>query len=142
MNENSTSRQVEEHFFLDNFNADIIFNTIERADYLFLHMISEHALEGGRVYLSDLAGAMNLPISSVSNVMQRLQDKGFVQWKTDHSEGRSYVALTNKATDLMQEERDRMHACYVRIREEIDPQELEQTIRTMKKISDIMKSAV
>ncbi len=141
MDEN-TSRQAEERFFLETFNADSIFNTIERADYLFLYRIRTRAETSDRVYLSDLSTDMNLPMPALSKAIQRLQDKGLVSWKTDRSEGRSYVALTNKAIELMEGERSRMHACYARIREEIDPHDLEQAMQTMRQISEIMKSTV
>ncbi|MCD8004164.1 MAG: MarR family winged helix-turn-helix transcriptional regulator [Oscillospiraceae bacterium] len=135
-----TSHRAEA-FSLDNFNIDRVFDTIERMDYLVLYYIKSCAEQDGRddrVYLSELAEAMNLKIPELSRKMEGLQNRGYVRWQTDYQEGRTYVELTSKAVELMLAERQRMRDCYERIQEEIGPEEVKRTIRTMRKITQIL----
>ena len=142
MQEQDFKNHGEESFFLENFNIDRVFNSIERADYLFLYYIrvcAENSEKSGAAYLSTLAQAMRLQIPELSKAVEKLQDKGYVLWMTDNEAGRTYVQLTSKAIELMADEKRRMRESYRRIREEIGEEELSQMIRTMKKVTAILK---
>ena len=130
-----------ESFFLENFNVDRIFNTIEKTDYLFLYYIRSCGRQNGsdgRAYLSDLSRAMNIEIPALSRQIEKLQGKGYVSWQTDHAAGKTYVELTSKAVELMAEERARMANAYEKILGEIGPEEIERTVQTMRKITRIL----
>ena len=131
----------EEWFFLHNFDVDKVFSTIQRADYLVLYYIRQQAAQhpGSKVYLADLAAAMGLKVTELSKAVEKLQDKGFVAWKTDKEVGRTYVELTSKAVELMAEERDFMKRCYARLRTELGDEELRRTVDTMQKVTAILK---
>lgn len=131
----------EELFFLDNFNIDRVFNSIKRADYVVLYYIqSRKELEPEqKVYLADLAEAMHLRIPQVSKAVGKLQDKGYVEWKTDAEAGRTYVELTTKAVELMAAERDWIKRCYERIRAEIGDEELSRTATNLQHIATILR---
>ena len=98
----------EEWFFLHNFDADRVFNTIQRADYLILYYIKMEADQHPEqtIYLADLAAVMGLKITELSKAVEKLQDKGLVAWKTDREAGRTYVELGDdelrRAVDIMQ----------------------------------------
>lgn len=134
-------RHREELFFLDNFNVDRVFNTIQRTDYVFLYYIQsrKEAAPDEKVYLSDLAEAMNLRIPQVSKAIGQLQDKGYVMWKTDDAAGRTYVELTSKATELMAAERAWIKRCYEAIRAEIGDDELARTAQNLQRIAAILR---
>lgn len=140
---NPSANHREELFFLDNFDLDRVFNTINRADYLVLYSIKvqQEAEPGSRVYLADLATTLHLRIPQMSRTIEKLQDKGFVAWKTDDEAGRTYVELTSKAVELMAEERAWMQSCYARIRAEIGEEELMRTAQTMHRITEILRGA-
>jgi len=93
----------EEWFFLHNFDIDRVFSTIQRADYLILYYIKMQAEQhpDRKVYLADLAAVMGLKVTELSKAVEKLQDKGFVAWKTDREAGRTYVELSSKAVELM-----------------------------------------
>ena len=93
----------EEWFFLHNFDIDKVFSTIQRADYLILYYIKMQAEQhpDSKVYLADLAAVMGLKVTELSKAIEKLQDKGFVAWKTDREAGRTYVELSSKAVELM-----------------------------------------
>ena len=96
----------EEWFFLHNFDIDKVFSTIQRADYLILYYIKMQAEQhpDSKVYLADLAAVMGLKVTELSKAVEKLQDNGFVAWKTDREAGRTYVELSSKAVELMAEE--------------------------------------
>ena len=131
----------EEWFFLHNFDVDKVFSTIQRADYLVLYYIRQQAAQhpGSKVYLADLAAAMGLMVTELSKAVEKLQDKGFVAWKTDKEAGRTYVELSSKAVELMAEEHDFMKRCYERLRTELGVDELRRTVDTMQKVTAILK---
>ena len=131
----------EEWFFLHNFDVDKVFSTIQRADYLVLYYIRQQAAQhpGSKVYLADLAATMGLKVTELSKAVEKLQDKGFVAWKTDKEAGRTYVELSSKAVELMAEEHDFMKRCYERLRSELGDDELRRTVDTMQKVTAILK---
>ena len=92
-----------EWFFLHELNVDKVFSTIQRADYLILYYIKVEQEEhpGEKLYLADLAAAMGLRVTELSKGIEKLQDSGFVTWKTDREAGRTYVELSSKAVELM-----------------------------------------
>ena len=130
-----------EWFFLHELNVDKVFSTIQRADYLVLYYIRQQAAQhpGSKVYLADLAAAMGLKVTELSKAVEKLQDKGFVAWKTDKEAGRTYVELSSKAVELMAEEHDFMKRCYERLRMELGVDELRRTVDTMQKVTAILK---
>ncbi|MCD7738191.1 MAG: hypothetical protein LUH58_04015 [Lachnospiraceae bacterium] len=90
------------------------------------------------MYLSELASAMNLKVTEISRAMERLQDKGYVIWKTDASLGKTYVTFTTKTIELMADEKKRIIKCYEAVVQEIGMGELAGTVMTLKKIRDIV----
>ena len=75
----------------------------------------------------------------LERAVEKLQDKGFVAWKTDKEAGRTYVELSSKAVELMAEEHDFMKRCYERLRTELGDDELRRTVDTMQKVTAILK---
>ena len=120
----------EEWFFLHNFDADRVFNTIQRADYLILYYIKMEADQHPEqtIYLADLAAVMGLKITELSKAVEKLQDKGLVAWKTDR-----------EAVELMAEERDFMKRCYARLRTELGDDELRRAVDIMQKVTAVLQ---
>lgn len=134
-------RKVED-FFIKGFDIDRIFDSIGRADYLFLYYIDVCGEKDGgssKVYLTRLAEEMKLTIPQVSKAVRQLQEKGYVEWKMNEEKDRTYVELTQTAVELMHDERERMKNYYTLIKEEIPQEELESTINTIKKIGRILE---
>lgn len=130
-----------EKYFLENFNIDNLFSSLEKSDFLFLHYIylgmKESECEEG-VFLSEIAEKMKLPIAAISKAMKRLQEKGYVNWDMTPDKERTYVTLTNHAIELMRDERVKMKNIYETIISDIPKEELEVTIATIKKINKII----
>lgn len=131
-----------EPFFLEIFNTDAIFRSVDRKDYIFLYYIkqcAEHTGDNGKVYLSDLADVMQMEIPEVSGAIERLYDNGLVTWKTDVDLGKTFVTLTSKAVELMSDELKKMKKSYAMIRKAIGDEEFEHTLYTLKRIRDILQ---
>ena len=130
-----------EWFFLHELNVDKVFSTIQRADYLILYYIkvAQEAHPGEKIYLADLAAAMGLRVTELSKGIEKLQDNGFVTWKTDREAGRTYVELSSKAVELMSEERELLQRCYRRMRTELGDAELRRAAATMQRATAILK---
>jgi len=140
-NDMELKHHPEEWFFLHNFDADRVFNTIQRADYLILYYIKMEADQHPEqtIYLADLAAVMGLKITELSKAVEKLQDKGLVAWKTDREAGRTYVELSSKAVELMAEERDFMKRCYARLRTELGDDELRRAVDIMQKVTAVLQ---
>ena len=92
-----------------------------------------------KVYLADLAAVMGLKVTELSKAVEKLQDNGFVAWKTDREAGRTYVELSSKAVELMAEESAFMQRCYARLRAELGDEELHRAVSTMQSVTAILK---
>ena len=130
-----------EWFFLHELNVDKVFSTIQRADYLILYYIKVEQEEhpGEKLYLADLAAAMGVRMTELSKGIEKLQDSGFVTWKTDREAGRTYVELSSKAVELMAEERDFMKRSYARLRTELGDDELRRAVDIMQKVTAVLQ---
>lgn len=82
---------------------------------------------------------MGLQVTELSRGVEKLQDKGFLVWKTDREAGRSYLELSSKAIELMAAERERMKRSYQRLRTELGDEELSRTVTTMRRIAEILQ---
>ncbi|MGI6014089.1 MAG: MarR family transcriptional regulator [Oscillospiraceae bacterium] len=134
---------VGEDFFLKQISVEKIFALIERTDYFFLYNIQHCAscsnLENA-VYLSDLATCMKISVTEASKAVRSLKDKGYVIWKTDEKKERTYVALTNRAVELMRNQRQQLVDCYNEIVNSISDEDLKTTLYTMDRVRKIIEA--
>ena len=130
-----------EWFFLHNFDVDRVFSTIRRTDYLVLFYIKmrQESHPDEKLYLADLAAEMGVKVTELSKGIEKLQDSGFVTWKTDREAGRTYVELSSKAVELMAEEQALLQRCYRRMRTELGDEELRRAAATMQRATAILK---
>ena len=132
-----------EGFFLDEMGAEKVFRYLERADFMLLIYIERlcEDSEDGRVYLKDLAKEMDVTMSVLSKMITSMQDKGYVSWKTSEKKSGTYVQLTNRAKNKIKQERDYMRELFTKIRRAIPADELETTMTTVSKISEIARKS-
>ena len=123
--------------------AEKVFRYLERADFMLLIYIERlcEESEDGRVYLKDLAKEMNVTMSALSKMITSMQDKGYVSWKTSETKSGTYVQLTNRAKNKIKQERDYMRELFTKIRRAIPADELEVTMETVSKISEIARKS-
>lgn len=132
-----------EGFFLDEMGAEKVFRYLERADFMLLIYIERlcENSEDGRVYLKELAKEMDVTMPVLSKMITSMQDKGYVSWKTSETKSGTYVQLTNRAKNKIKQERDYMRELFTKIRRAIPADELETTMTTVSKISEIARKS-
>ncbi len=132
-----------EGFFLDEMGAEKVFRYLERADFMLLIYIERlcENSEDGRVYLKELAKELDVTMSVLSKMITSMQDKGYVSWKTSETKSGTYVQLTNRARNKIKQERDYMRELFTKIRRAIPEDELETTMTTVSKISEIARKS-
>lgn len=132
-----------EGFFLDEMGAEKVFRYLERADFMLLIYIERlcENSEDGRVYLKELAKEMDVTMSVLSKMITSMQDKGYVSWKTSETKSGTYVQLTSRAKNKIKQERDYMRELFTKIRRAIPEDELETTMTTVSKISEIARKS-
>lgn len=131
-----------EQLFLDNVSVEMVFNLVDRIDYLFLRYIKNAGSQGAEqkeVYLSDLAEGLQLPMAEVSNEVNRLQDKGYVRWLMGEKRDRTYVEVTQTALDLLDRQKEHLKEMYQKILEELGEEETVAMLRSMHRIAEIVK---
>lgn len=133
-----------EQLFLDNVNVEMVFNLVDRIDYLFLRYIRDAAEEEpGKpgVYLSELSEGLQLPMSEVSKEVSRLQDKGYVKWLMGEKRDRTYVEITKTAMDLLDRQKNHLKEIYQKIVTELGEEETAVILQNMHRIAMIVKEA-
>lgn len=131
-----------EQLFLDNVSVEMVFNLIDRIDYLFLRYIRNAGNQGAEkkeVYLSDLAEGMQLPMSEVSKEVNRLQEKGYVKWLMGEKRDRTYVEVTQNAMELLDRQKAHLKEVYDKIVAELGEEETRAMLRSMHRIAEIVK---
>lgn len=131
-----------EQLFLDNVSVEMVFNLIDRIDYLFLRYIrnvGNQEAEKKEVYLSELAEGLQLPMAEVSKEVNRLQDKGYVRWLMGEKRDRTYVEVTQTAVDLLERQKEHLKEIYQKIVEELGEEETMVMLRSMHRIAEIVK---
>lgn len=131
-----------EQLFLDNVSVEMVFNLIDRIDYLFLRYIRNAGSQGAEkkeVYLSELAEGMQLPMSEVSKEVNRLQEKGYVKWLMGEKRDRTYVEVTQNAMELLDRQKAHLKEVYEKIVAELGEAETRAMLHSMHRIAELVK---
>lgn len=131
-----------EEFLLRILNFEIVFEFAEKTDYLFLYKIKEcikHSECPEGAYLSEVANYMDLSMPATSKMITNLEKKGYIIWKLDEKKEQTYIVLTSKAIELTNCEKNKIISIYDKVVSEIDPDDLETTRNTLKKIRQVME---
>ncbi|MBQ7432636.1 MAG: winged helix-turn-helix transcriptional regulator [Lachnospiraceae bacterium] len=130
-----------EQLFLDNVNVEQVFNLMDRIDYLFLRYIRDKAAnsETGGVYLAELAEGLQMPMPSVSREISKLQERGYIKWLMGEERNRTYVELTQKAVDRLEQQRQYLREVYEKITEELGEEETAAFVKSLHRVAEIVK---
>ncbi len=131
-----------EQLFLDNVSVEMVFNLIDRIDYLFLRYIRNAGTQGAEkkeVYLSELAEGLQMPMAEVSKEVNRLQEKGYVKWLMGEKRDRTYVEVTQTAINLLERQKGHLKEIYQKIVEELGEEKTAAMLASMHRIAEIVK---
>lgn len=84
-----------------------IFSEVSSTDYLTLLLLNrKHGLSDGSVYLKEIAADQEVPMSKVSQRVQKLQEKGLVYW--DHDEEGTYITISESGEAAMMRQQEKV----------------------------------
>jgi DNA-binding MarR family transcriptional regulator len=90
----------------------------------------------GYMAMSELAGEMGAPLSSMTSIAKRLESKGYITRATSaHDQRVKLVALTEEGRRLAEEWQSIMQAALVKVEEALSAEEMEQFIVLVLKIA-------
>ncbi|MCD8148528.1 MAG: helix-turn-helix domain-containing protein [Clostridiales bacterium] len=97
------NRMIHLRYSMDSNHMEKVFRDISISDYLVLQTLSRkmgiHQPEA-RVYLSEIAKELDIPINRVSRMVQNLQNKGYVYW--EHDPQGTYIYMSETGVEAME----------------------------------------
>ncbi|MCD8323556.1 MAG: helix-turn-helix domain-containing protein [Clostridiales bacterium] len=99
------NRMIRLRYSIDSNHMEKVFRDISIADYVVLVRLSRkmgiHEPEA-KVYLSDISKELEIPINRVSQMVQNLQNKGYVYW--EHDAQGTYIYLSEIGSEAMEKQ--------------------------------------
>ncbi|MCD8045563.1 MAG: helix-turn-helix domain-containing protein [Clostridiales bacterium] len=99
------NRMIRLRYSIDSYHMEKVFRDISIADYVVLVRLSRkmgiHEPEA-KVYLSDISKELEIPINRVSQMVQNLQNKGYVYW--EHDAQGTYIYLSEIGSEAMEKQ--------------------------------------
>lgn len=123
-----------------------LFHNMSSSDYAAMWIISRHmegAEENKKIYLKDISAQMKLPMSRVSKMVQRLQERGLVYWKHDgKGEDGTYIQITEHGIQQALEQQDVLQKFYHKVIGQFGKERFIQLLGEMKELEDIMNEEI
>ena len=129
-------------YMMDKVNLTKIFPDISTMDYIALWVISrlaEKKPDIDKIYLQDIAADLKVPMNRVSEMIQKLRDKGVLIWTHDGdgSEG-TYVKLTGSGQEAMKKQQEILGSYYRNVIEEFGKEEFVSMLQMFARLERIM----
>lgn len=129
-------------YMMDKVNLTKIFPDISTMDYIALWVISrlaEKKPDSDKIYLQDIAADLKVPMNRVSEMIQKLRDRGVLIWTHDGdgSEG-TYVKLTASGREAMKKQQEILGSYYRNVIEEFGKEEFVQMLQMLARLERIM----
>ncbi len=129
-------------YMMDKVNLTKIFPDISTMDYIALWVISrlaEKKPDIDKIYLQDIAADLKVPMNRVSEMIQKLRDKGVLIWTHDGdgSEG-TYVKLTESGQEVMKKQQEILGSYYRNVIEEFGKEEFVRMLQMLARLERIM----
>lgn len=129
-------------YMMDKVNLTKIFPDISTMDYIALWVISrlaEKKPDIDKIYLQDIAADLKVPMNRVSEMIQKLRDKGVLIWTHDGdgSEG-TYVKLTESGQEAMKKQQEILGSYYRNVIEEFGKEEFVSMLQMLARLERIM----
>lgn len=104
-------------YLLEKVNVKKLFKNISVLDYNAMQTILRYNKDrhgqGERIYLRELANELKIPISTVSQMIGRLQDNGMVRWKHEgKGENGTYIEITERGETAVKEQQNILKKFY------------------------------
>lgn len=129
-------------YLLEKIDMNKLFQNISILDYNAMQAILKYneGKEGnGRIYLRELAEEMKMPINRVSEMVERLQEKGMVKWKHD-GKGKqgTYIEITDRGIETVHNQHEILKQFYGRVVTRYGNEKFVQMLEMVTELEDIM----
>ena len=129
-------------YMMDKVNLTKIFPDLSTMDYIALGVISrlaEKKPDSDKIYLQDIAADLKVPMNRVSEMIQKLRDKGVLIWTHDGdgSEG-TYVKLTASGQEAMKKQQEILGSYYRNVIEKFGKEEFVRMLQMLARLERIM----
>lgn len=95
-----------------------------------------------KIYLSEIAEEMNIPIQQVSKLAGTLSDRGIVIWKHDgRGENGTYIILSDSGKELYARQRKLLHRYYISVMSKLGEERFVEILSAMKELEKAMNQA-
>ena len=137
------NRLMHLRYSIDSDHLELVFSEITLPDYMillrFARRMGIYKLET-KIYLKEICTEMNLPMARVSNMVQNLQNKGYVYWQHDEdgSEG-TYIYLSETGAEKMKRQQEILEKYFSHIVERIGHDKMIQVLDLMEKLEGVME---
>ncbi len=112
--------------FLEFSDVTSVFKVLSRTEYIILWKIIQEADNGendGKVYLEKIKKNFNAPMVKVSEIVREMSEEGWLLWKLDSHNKKTYVEVTSSGREKCEQQRKGMKKIRDRIEEEISEED-------------------
>ncbi|MCC8029290.1 MAG: hypothetical protein LIO75_05800 [Lachnospiraceae bacterium] len=136
-------RIIRTRYSMDADHLNLVFKDISMSDYMILaklgHRMGFNNPET-RVYLSEISKELDRPINQVSQMVQNLQDKGYVYWEHDPEQrSGTYIYISETGREAMVRQQEILRKYCGNIVERIGRDNVVKILDMMHKLETVME---
>lgn len=133
-------------YLMEKINLKKLFRNISIVDYnamLTIIKINSENEETEKIYLRHISDTLKIPISRVSRTIEKLRDKGMIEWMHDgKGENGTYIQITDRGNKIVEEQHEILNMFYGKIIEDFGKEKFEQMLSMVSEFEDIMTEEV
>lgn len=138
------AREITYHRFrMTRNNIQRYFHELELPDYIVMEMANRRAEEpgsDGKLYLQEIAEAMDLPVQQVSQIVQTLESRALVQWAHDgNGSAGTYIILDPAGKELLRRQEEGLKEYYGRVVEKFGKEDFICLLGLLTRLEYVMK---
>ena len=135
------NRLLRQRFYMDSEHMDVLFSEISLRDYMVLIMLAHRlGIHKDKVYLSEISKELNMSITQVSRLVQRLQENGYVYW--EHDKTGTYIYLSEVGNEVLNKQQDTLQKYFSRIIERMGLDNFLRVLDLMSELDMIMSEEI
>lgn len=129
-------------YLMERINLKKLYKKISVVDYNAMQAImrlNERYEESEKIYLRDIAQELKQPIDRVSQMIEKLRDKGMIKWTHDgKGEKGTYIQITDRGVSVVEEQHEVLKRFYGRVMERYGKDKFVQMLNMISELEDIM----
>lgn len=135
---------IRNQFQIEKLKNEKLFVKLNQSEYMAMEALREalDRREGdGAIYLYEIAENLNLPMPTVSKIVQRLNEKGLISWELDiETRKNTYIKMTENGNQLLEEQKTLLHEFYHNVIGKLGEEYSEKFVSMLAHVNEIMKT--